>query len=74
MVLIDPPESGLRRARRYTVHVQPSLFGGVDVVCEWGRIDTMRRPRRLVTHRRGIEGSVSGYAGAMNRPAASPIA
>jgi predicted DNA-binding WGR domain protein len=37
------------RARRYTAHVQPSLFGGVDVVREWGRVDTMHRPRRLVT-------------------------
>jgi predicted DNA-binding WGR domain protein len=28
-----------RNARRwYSVHLQPRLFGGVDVVCAWGRL------------------------------------
>lgn len=49
LVLIDPPGAPSNRARRYTAHVQPSLFGGVDVVREGGRVDTMHRPRRLVT-------------------------
>ncbi len=50
LVLIDPPGCGRQRARRYAIHLQPSLFGGVDLVREWGRVDAMRRPRRLVTH------------------------
>jgi predicted DNA-binding WGR domain protein len=49
LVLIDPPGAPSSRARRYTAHVQPSLFGGIDVFREWERVDTMHRPRRLVT-------------------------
>jgi len=50
LVLVDPPGCARQRARRYAIHLQPSLFGGVDLVREWGRVDAMHRPRRLVTH------------------------
>ena len=50
LVLIDPPGTEHHRARRYAIHLQPTLFGGIDVVREWGRVDAVHRPRRLVTH------------------------
>jgi predicted DNA-binding WGR domain protein len=42
---------GRWRNRTYRLHLQPALWGGVDVVRTWGRRGvTLRRPRRLVTH------------------------
>ncbi len=32
---VDPAAN---KARFYVLSVQPTLFGGVDLVCEWGRI------------------------------------
>jgi predicted DNA-binding WGR domain protein len=47
--LSDPPGSGAR-ARWYAIWLQPSLFGGVDVIRCWGRLGTTtRRPRRLAS-------------------------
>ena len=51
--LVDaaPDARGRRRNRTYRLHLQPALWGGVDVVRTWGRRGvTLRRPRRLVTH------------------------
>lgn len=37
--------------RVYRVHLQPSLWGGIDVVREWGRLNTTQHhPRRRATH------------------------
>ena len=42
---------GRWRNRTYRLHLQPALWGGVDVVRTWGRRGvTLRRPRRLGTH------------------------
>jgi predicted DNA-binding WGR domain protein len=51
--LVDatPDARGRWRNRTYRLHLQPALWGGVDVVRTWGRRGTtLRRPRRLVTH------------------------
>lgn len=38
-------------ARAYRVWLQPTLWGGVDVIREWGRLGTVsHHPRRLVHH------------------------
>lgn len=42
------PEASL--AREYRVWLQPALFGGSDVVRQWGRVGSLRRPRQLVSH------------------------
>jgi predicted DNA-binding WGR domain protein len=41
------PEPG-RRARFYALHLQPALWGAVDVVRTWGRLGHRHRPRCLV--------------------------
>jgi predicted DNA-binding WGR domain protein len=38
-----------RRARFSALHLQPALWGGVDVVRAWGRLGHRHRPRCLVT-------------------------
>jgi predicted DNA-binding WGR domain protein len=51
--LVDaaPDARGRWRNRTYRLHLQPALWGGVDVVRTWGRRGTkLGRPRRLVTH------------------------
>jgi predicted DNA-binding WGR domain protein len=35
MTRIDPDQN---MSRFYTLHLQPSLFGGCDLIREWGRI------------------------------------
>ena len=49
--LVNPPAGPERRARFYTLHLQPTLFGdaSVDVVRSWGRIGRRHRPRRICT-------------------------
>jgi predicted DNA-binding WGR domain protein len=49
--LVDRHPGG-GRARWYGIYLQPGLWGGVDVVREWGRIGGTHRPRRLVTPHR----------------------
>jgi len=51
--LVDaaPDACGRWRNRTYRLHLQPALWGGVDVVRTWGKCGTtLGRPRRLVTH------------------------
>jgi predicted DNA-binding WGR domain protein len=51
--LVDaaPDARGRWRNRTYRLHLQPALWGGVDVVRTWGRRGTsFGKPRRLVTH------------------------
>jgi predicted DNA-binding WGR domain protein len=61
--LVDaaPDARGRWRNRTYRLHLQPALWGGVDVVRSWGRRGTtLRRPRRLGTHHADdIEASVA---------------
>ena|SRR5437764_7095061 len=39
----------------YRVALQPTLFGGLDLVREWGRLAPNPAPRRLVQHHRDLE-------------------
>jgi predicted DNA-binding WGR domain protein len=50
LVDAQPDRRGRRRCRAYTLHLEPALWGGIDVVRAWGRRDVMRRPRRLLSH------------------------
>jgi hypothetical protein len=45
LTLIDP---GRRMRKYYRLGVQPNLFGGLDLVREWGPIPGGRRPPRIV--------------------------
>jgi predicted DNA-binding WGR domain protein len=47
--LVDRNPGPGRRARFYALHLQPALWGGVDVVRAWGRLGHRHRPRSLVT-------------------------
>ena len=47
--LVDRGPRPGRRARFYALHLQPALWGGVDVVRAWGRLGHRHRPRCLVT-------------------------
>lgn len=47
--LVDRGPGRGRRARWYALHLQPALWGGVDVVHAWGRLGYRKRPRCLVT-------------------------
>lgn len=67
LALVDPPEAEQRRARRYAIYVQPALFGGVDVVRAWGRLDAVHRPRRLVTHHAGEADAEAAVAAVIAR-------
>ncbi|MCZ4354772.1 WGR domain-containing protein [Roseovarius aestuarii] len=44
---VDPAAN---KARFYVLAVQPTLFGGVDLVCEWGRIGSPGTVR-FIPHR-----------------------
>jgi predicted DNA-binding WGR domain protein len=35
--------------RWYSLHLQTTVFGGVDVVCRWGTVSTSRRGERVET-------------------------
>lgn len=39
-------EQGKRRW--YSIHVQPCLFGGVSVVCRWGRIGNVGGAEKVI--------------------------
>jgi predicted DNA-binding WGR domain protein len=47
--LVDRGPGPGRRARFYALHLQPALWGAVDVVRTWGRLGRRHRPRCLVT-------------------------
>jgi predicted DNA-binding WGR domain protein len=47
--LVDRGPGPGRRARFYALHLQPALWGAVDVVRTWGRLGHRHRPRCLVT-------------------------
>jgi predicted DNA-binding WGR domain protein len=47
--LVDRGPGPGRRARFYALHLQPALWGGVDVVRAWGRLGHRHRPRCLIT-------------------------
>ena len=47
--LVDRGPGPGRRARFYALHLQPALWGAVDVVRAWGRLGHRHRPRCLVT-------------------------
>ena len=38
MIYLRSVDQSQNRYRWYTMHLQPCLFGGVDVVRRWGRI------------------------------------
>jgi predicted DNA-binding WGR domain protein len=47
--LVDRGPGPGHRARFYALHLQPALWGGVDVVRAWGRLGHRHRPQCLVT-------------------------
>jgi predicted DNA-binding WGR domain protein len=46
------PEQGMRRF--YRLQIQPTIFGELDLIREWGRVGRDHRPRRQVTHHRDL--------------------
>ncbi len=34
-------------AQWYSLHLQSNLFGGFDVICRWGRVDSPRRREQV---------------------------
>lgn len=41
------PAQDQKNVRWYTLHLQPDLFGGYDVICRWGRIGRKTVSERL---------------------------
>ena len=37
----------LKAAKWYSLHLQTNVFGGFDVICRWGRVDSPRRTERV---------------------------
>jgi predicted DNA-binding WGR domain protein len=41
------PAENQKNVRWYTLHLQPDLFGGYDVICRWGRVGRKTVSERL---------------------------
>ena len=68
--LVDalPDARGRWRNRTYRLHLQPALWGGIDVVRAWGRRGTgLGRPRRFVTHHADEEQAAAALASVIRR-------
>jgi len=51
LVFVDPTSQPRPRARWYALSLEPTLFGGVDLVRRWGRLGTAaHHPARVAEH------------------------
>jgi predicted DNA-binding WGR domain protein len=66
MVLVDPAPRPRPRARWYALSLEPTLFGGVDLVRRWGRLGTRaQRPARRAEHYPDAAAALAGLERAL---------